>query len=75
MMAICTPGKSGVSCQERLPEPCQGGGEPVLGVGRQGMHLARQIALQGRPDERRGPSAAVLPTCLAPALAAPEGGR
>jgi hypothetical protein len=39
----CTPGKSGVSCQERLPEPCQGGCQAVLGVAGQCLHLARQI--------------------------------
>ena len=44
----CTPGKSGVSCQERLPEPRQGGCQAVLGVAGQRLHLARQIGVTTR---------------------------
>ena len=47
-------GNSRVAGHERPSEPRQGGRQAVLGVAGQRMHLARQIALQGRLSERRG---------------------
>jgi len=53
----CTPGKSCVSCHERLPEPRQGAARPSFESLARRLHLARQSALQRagagvRPEHR-----------------------
>ena len=62
----CTPGKSGVSCHERLPEPRQGGCPAVAGVAGQ-----RACTLPARSPS----SAAWAAADSSGAGSAPEGAR
>jgi hypothetical protein len=52
---------SRVAGHERPPEPRQSGRQAVLRVAGQDVHLARQIALQGRLSERRGQGRWIAP--------------